>query len=288
MTQVYVLAPAGSHAAVGACIFPRIPPAEPEPVTSPRPAALIGKTVLVTGASSGIGRAIAGGAARAGADLVITFRSNAAGARDTAREVEAAGQRAVVLELDLTRTGSLEEFVATLAARGTRIDAWVNNAGADILTGAGAGLDRVEKLDLVLNVDVRGTVRASWAAVEHMRAGPPGGVILNLSWDHVSRGMAGENPVIYAAAKGAVEAFSRSLALDVAPHIRVNVLAPGFIETAFGQQATLAWRSHVERVTPLRRWGRPGDVAAAAVYLMSDAAKFVTGQTVRINGGVVT
>ena len=257
-------------------------------MTSPRPAALIGKTVLVTGASSGIGRAIAAGAARAGADVVLTFRSNAAGARDAAREVEAAGQRAVVLELDLARTGSLEELVSALTARAIRIDAWVNNAGADILTGAATGLDRMEKLDLVLNVDVRGTVRASWAAVEHMRAGPAGGAIINLSWDHVSRGMAGENPVIYATAKGAVEAFSRSLALDVAPHIRVNMLAPGFIETAFGEQASPAWRSHVERVTPLGRWGQPGDVAEAAVYLMSDAAGFVTGQTIRVNGGAVT
>jgi 3-oxoacyl-[acyl-carrier protein] reductase len=178
--------------------------------------------------------------------------------------------------------------VAALAARGLRIDAWVNNAGADILTGAGAALDRRAKLDLVLGVDVRGTVLASWAAVEHMRAGPAGSVIINMSWDHVSTGMAGENPGIYATAKGAVEAFSRSLALEAAPHVRVNCLAPGFIETAFGEQAAPAWRQHVVRVTPLHRWGTPGDVAAAAVYLMSDAAKFVTGQTLRVNGGVVS
>ncbi len=139
----------------------------------------------------------------------------------------------------------------------------------------------------MLAVDVRGTVAASWAAVELMRAQPPGGVILNMSWDHVGHGMAGENPVIYATAKGAVEAFSKSLARDVAPHIRVNVLAPGFIETAFGEGASAEWRTHVERITPLGRWGRPEDVAKAAVYLSSDAAGFVTGQTVKVNGGVV-
>lgn len=264
-----------------------IPPAEPDPVTSPRAAALSGKTVLVTGASSGIGRSIALAAARAGADVVVTYRANATGAEDTAREARATGRRVVVLPLDLVRVGSLEAMMAALDDRGLRIDAWVNNAGADILTGVGGALPRADKLDLVLSVDVRGTVHASWAAVDHMRAGPPGGVILNLSWDHIAQGMAGENPGIYATAKGAVEAFSKSLAREVAPHVRVNVLAPGFIETAFGEQASPAWRTHVERVTPLGRWGRPDDVAEAAVYLMSDRAGYVTGQTVRVNGGVV-
>jgi len=93
--------------------------------------------------------------------------------------------------------------------------------------------------------------------------------------------------MVYAAAKGGVLAFSKSLARDVAPKVRVNVLAPGFIETAFGEQADTAWREHVERVTPLARWGTPEDVAHAAVYLASDAAGFLTGQTVMVNGGVV-
>lgn len=256
-------------------------------MTHPRHSALTGQTVLVTGASSGIGQAIATAAASAGADVVLTYRANAAGAADTVRAIEAAGQQATALPLDLLREGSLESLVHEIEARKVRINAWVNNAGADILTGRGAALDPLGKLDLVLGVDVRGTVRASWAAVEHLRSGPPGGVVVNLSWDHVATGMAGENPVIYAAAKGAVEAFSRSLARDVAPHVRVNVIAPGFIETAFGEGASPAWRAHVEKVTPMGRWGRPEDVAAAAVYLMSDRSRFVTGQVLRVNGGVV-
>lgn len=250
-------------------------------------AILAGKTVLVTGASSGIGQSIAIEAARAGADVVVTFRSNRAGADETAALVRQLGRRVTAHALDIADDASLEQFTAALRREGRPIDAWINNAGADILTGSGAKLDRRGKLDLVLAVDVRGTVAASWAAVELMRAQPPGGVILNMSWDHVGHGMAGENPVIYATAKGAVEAFSKSLARDVAPHIRVNVLAPGFIETAFGEGASAEWRTHVERITPLGRWGRPEDVAKAAVYLSSDAAGFVTGQTVKVNGGVV-
>jgi 3-oxoacyl-[acyl-carrier protein] reductase len=139
----------------------------------------------------------------------------------------------------------------------------------------------------VLEIDVKGTAIASWAALELMRAQATGGVIVNVSWDHVRQGMAGENPMVYAAAKGAVLAFSTSLAREAAPKVRVNVLAPGFIETAFGEQANPSWRAQVERVTPLGRWGRPEDVAHAAVYLASDAAAFLTGQTIMINGGVV-
>jgi 3-oxoacyl-[acyl-carrier protein] reductase len=244
--------------------------------------------MLVTGASSGIGRAIAVAAARAGASLAITYRRNLEGAEATARSVGEAGGTVHIFPLDLSRPESLKQLVDRLSERVDGVDAWVNNAGADILTGEGKSLTREQKLDAVLNVDLRGTVLASWAAVEFFRARRRSGVIINMSWDHVLTGMAGENPVIYSAAKGGIHAFSRSLALEVAPSIRVNVIAPGFIDTAFGDQASAEWRAHVERVTPLGRWGTPEDVAQAAVYLASDAAAFVTGQALLVNGGVVT
>jgi 3-oxoacyl-[acyl-carrier protein] reductase len=120
-----------------------------------------------------------------------------------------------------------------------------------------------------------------------MRAQGPGGVIINMSWDHVTLGMAGENPVLYAAAKGAVMSFSKSFAREVAPDIRVNILAPGFIETAFGKEANLRFRDEVVELTPMKRWGTPDDVAAAAVFLASDDARFITGQVIMVNGGVV-
>jgi 3-oxoacyl-[acyl-carrier protein] reductase len=108
-----------------------------------------------------------------------------------------------------------------------------------------------------------------------------------MSWDHVVQGMQGENPILYSAAKGAVAGFSRSLAREVAPAIRVNILAPGFIETAFGEVADSTWRDEVIARTPLGRWGVPADVADAAVFLASDHARFLTGQTLAVNGGVV-
>ena len=246
---------------------------------------LEGKVVLVTGASSGIGNGIALGCARAGADLALTYRGNAAGAEETARQVRALGRRAEVLRVDISKEEEVRALAAALGDRFGRVDAWINNAGADILTGAGAGLSRLEKLDLLLAVDLRGTVLASWAAVEMM--GERGGVIVNMSWDHVGQGMAGENPILYSAAKGGIASFSRSLARQVAPAIRVNILAPGFIKTAFGEGADERWRQQVVERTPLRRWGLPEDIAGAAVFLASDESRFMTGQMIIVNGGVV-
>ncbi len=246
---------------------------------------LDGKIVLVTGASSGIGRAIAVGCAREGADLAVTYRGNAEGAEETAQTIRSLGRRAEVLRVDLSQDADVSALANALGERLGRVDAWINNAGADILTGAGGRLSRREKLDLVLAVDLRGTILASWAAVESMRE--RGGVIINMSWDHVSVGMAGENPILYSAAKGGIASFSRSLARQVAPAIRVNILAPGFIETAFGEQADQDWHRDVAERTPLRRWGRPEDLVGAAVFLASDDSRFMTGQMIMVNGGVV-
>jgi 3-oxoacyl-[acyl-carrier protein] reductase len=244
------------------------------------------KVVLVTGGSSGIGRAIALRCARAGADLGITYRKNQAGAEDTAREIRALGRRAEIMQTDVSRREDIDLLVDRLRNVFDRVDVWFNNAGADILTGEGGRLSRLDKLDLVLSVDLRGTVLASWAAVDFMRS-RGGGVIVNLSWDHVIQGMEGENPGIYSAAKGGIASFSKSLARDVAPDIRVNILAPGFIETAFGEQADPKFRQKVIEMTPVGRWGTPEDVANAALFLASDESAFLTGQTIMVNGGVV-
>ena len=246
---------------------------------------LDGKVAVVTGASSGIGRAIAIGCAREGADLAITYRGNESGAEETAGAIRDLGRRAEVLRTDVSRDDDVAALAAAVRERFGRVDAWINNAGADLLTGEGGRLSRREKLDLVLAVDLRGTILASWAAVDLMRE--RGGVIVNMSWDHVGPGMAGENPGLYAAAKGGIASFSRSLARSVAPGIRVNILAPGFIHTAFGDEADAEWRHEVEARTPLGRWGRPEDLVGAAIFLVSDESRFVTGQMIMVNGGVV-
>jgi 3-oxoacyl-[acyl-carrier protein] reductase len=248
---------------------------------------LEGKRVVVTGGSSGIGRAIAARCAAAGADVLLTYRANRAGAEDAAREMASSGRRVLVQRTDVAREEDITALARSAREGLGRVDVWINNAGADILTGEAGKLPPREKLELVLAVDVRGTVLASWEAARLMRDQGPGGVIINMSWDHVALGMAGENPVLYSVAKGAVMSFSKSFAREVAPDIRVNILAPGFIETAFGKDATPRFRDEVIEQTPMKRWGTPDDVAAAAVFLASDDARFITGQMIMVNGGVV-
>jgi 3-oxoacyl-[acyl-carrier protein] reductase len=191
------------------------------------------------------------------------------------------------MRLDLAHEPSVRETVLRANEALGRIDAWVNNAGADILTNQGASLSTMEKLDLLIAVDLRGTMIASWQAAALMAHQDGGGVIVNMSWDHVICGMAGLDPQLFAAVKGGVLGFSKSLARSVGPNVRVNILAPGWIETAFGKEANEAMRRRVVESTPLQRWGCPEDVAAAAVFLASPAAAFMTGQTIMVNGGVV-
>lgn len=246
---------------------------------------LDGRHAVVTGASSGIGRAIALAFAREGAGLVLGYRRNAAGAEETAAALRAEGGEARVTQADLSAEAGVDHLVED-AFRGGRVDVWVNNAGADILTGEGARLSDAGKLDLALGVDLRGTVLCSWHVAERMRA-QGGGVILNVSWDRVLCGEPGREAEIYAAAKGGVLAFSKSLARSFAPEVRVNVLAPGWIATAFAEELPETRRQQIAESTPLRRWGAPEDVARAAVFLASNDSSFLTGATLLVNGGAV-
>jgi 3-oxoacyl-[acyl-carrier protein] reductase len=238
----------------------------------------------VTGASSGIGRAIAETYAAEGAVVLLTHRDSPERGREVADGI---GERAVVLQADLGTREACERLVAEAHDALGRIDIWVNNAGADVLTGEAATWAWERKLDTLLAVDLKGTIACSYAAGDIMEGQGRGGTILNMSWDHVASGMAGENPQLFAAVKGGVLAFSKSLARALAPEVRVNVLCPGWIETSFGEQADREFHRSVAHDTPLGRWGRPQDVADAAVYLASPEAAFVTGQAINVNGGVV-
>ena len=137
--------------------------------------------MLVTGASSGIGSAIALAAARAGADVAITYRANADGADDVRRAIGELGRRAAVFQLDLADLASIRDLASAARRALGRLDVWINNAGADILTGGAASLSRVEKLDLLIAVDLRGTMLASWHAAEILAAQDEGGAIINMS-----------------------------------------------------------------------------------------------------------
>jgi 3-oxoacyl-[acyl-carrier protein] reductase len=246
---------------------------------------LTGLRTLITGSTSGIGQAIARAFAAAGADVIVHGRRSAA-ASSVAAELAATGVRSHSLLADLRDPAAGQRLLAEAWDLWGGLDVLVLNAGADTLTGPAADWPFERKLAELWAVDVMSTVLLGRAAGERMRQ-QGHGVILTIGWDQAETGMAGDSGQLFAAAKGAVMAFSRSLAASLAPEVRVNCIAPGWIKTAWGETASRVWQDRVRKETPLGRWGTPEDVAAAAVWLASPATAFVTGQVIRVNGGSV-
>jgi 3-oxoacyl-[acyl-carrier protein] reductase len=244
--------------------------------------ALAGLRTVVTGASSGIGRAMAVAFAAAGARVGIGFWRSADAAQALADQL---GGGHPLLRGDLATVEGCRAIVDAAFHELEHVDVWVNNAGADVLTGEAARWPAERKLEALLEIDLKATIRCSRLVAARMRAG---GSIVNIGWDHATiDGMAGDNPELFAAVKAGVLGFSKSFARSVAPEVRVNVLCPGWVETAFGSTADREFYAQVRDGTPLRRWGRPEDIAGAAVWLASPAAEFVTGQAINVNGGAV-
>jgi 3-oxoacyl-[acyl-carrier protein] reductase len=245
---------------------------------------LTGQTALVTGSSSGIGRAIAIELARAGAAVIIHCRQSRESADAVHEEIRAFGGTGAILLSDLGQPHQLEEFAEQAWKCFSGVDHWVNNAGADLLTGADAELAYADKLERLFQIDVRSTLILSRLAARRMCAAGHG-TILNVGWDQADRGMDGDSGELFATAKNAIMGATRSLALSYAPQVRVNCIAPGWIRTAWGEQASDTWQQRVLDETPLRRWGSPEDVAGMARFLLSPSAAYITGQVIRVNGG---
>ena len=243
---------------------------------------LEGRWAVVTGSTRGIGKAIALELASAGANVVVHGRDRQA-AEEVAAEIRQLKRESRVLVTDLAaavgRTTLVEE-----SWREQPIDIWVNNAGVDVLTGESADWAFDEKLRRLWEVDVLGTVELSRTVGARMKQRGQG-TIINIGWDQAETGMEGDSGEMFAVIKGGIMNFTRSLAKSLAPALRVNCIAPGWIRTAWGDGASDYWQERAQGESLLGRWGEAEDIARVARFLASDAASFVNGQTIAVNGG---
>jgi 3-oxoacyl-[acyl-carrier protein] reductase len=254
------------------------------PVTAERHQELRSQTAVVTGSSGGIGQAIAEEFARAGAAVVIHGRQNRQAAESIACRLRAEGAEARVIFADLAESAGRKSLVEEAWSWRSGVQIWVNNAGADVLTGSNLSRPFEEKLESLWRVDVEAAIQLSRSVGGRMKAAGRG-VLLNIGWDGADRGMPGDSGELFSTVKGAIMAFTRSLAQSLAPEVRVNCLAPGWIKTAWGARASEYWQSRAARECLRNRWGTPEDVARAARFLVSPAADFITGQIIPVNGG---
>lgn len=249
---------------------------------------LAGNTAVVTGASSGIGRAIALQFADAGANVIVHAGRNRQAADEVAALIAKGPTQSHVIIADIAqpkdRDHLINEAFRWAGEQKNSVGIWVNNAGADVLTGDATKWSFEQKLAKLSTVDVAGTIALARSAGDRMKA-KHGGVILNMGWDQAAIGQAGDSGELFAATKGAVMAFSRSLAKSLAPSVRVNCLAPGWIQTSWGQTVGGYWDERARGESLVERWGTPEDVAAAALFLASPAGAFINGHVLPVNGG---
>jgi 3-oxoacyl-[acyl-carrier protein] reductase len=245
--------------------------------------ALHGRTALVTGASRGIGRAVALLLARAGADVAIGYRSRAAEAETVAGEVRALGRRAVVAAGDLGDPAAAEGMAAGVAQAFGRLDIFVANAGVWPPDDVPLGDLPLERWRATMTANLDSVFHSTRVALGLMGSG---GRVVLVSSTAGQRGEAGHAD--YAASKGALIALTKSLAIEYAPDILVNCVAPGWVDTDMAAPAYGGGeKERIAQTIPLRRIPSPEQIAGPVVFLCSDLASHVTGEVLNVNGGSV-
>lgn len=262
------------------------------------------RIVVITGATGGIGHAIARSVAGPNTVLILQGHSRETELQRLARSLREKTAGVETFVADLSNEAEQDELVTKIIGRldyfnpsAISLLSWVNAAGTDLMAENIRDQSFDEKFRILTAVDITAVIRmsrkiGSWMADMAMfrkmndpMTRPLSASILCFGWDGASRGMEGETGLLYATAKGAVIAFAKSLAQDLAPFVRVNVISPGWISTTWGKNAPDRLLDRGNRETLLGRWGTPEEIASTASFLISNRGAYINGQDIKVNGG---
>jgi len=244
---------------------------------------LKGKVAIVTGGSRGIGKGIVIELAKAGACVVINYKSNDEAADETLREIRELGAYALKIKGDVGSYEFTNEMIRTTIEKLGKIDILINNAG---ISKVGLFMDDTpDEWDNIINVNLKGTINCSHSVIKEMIKQKSGSIInISSMWGNVGASC----EVIYSASKGAINSFTKALAKELAPsNIRVNAIAPGVIDTEMNAWLTKAERDSIIEDIPMMKFGEVSDVGMLVTFLASENSKYITGQVITIDGGML-